>query len=203
MHFSIFNELNYFLILWNFLIHTFTVSLSFIVDSNFQVLSHPSPLDVFPSSHSSFPITSPSPQISVQVVEGFPAPFVHKNPSSVPQIAFHPSLSIRFPSSHPSVPTSTPSPQTGVQVDAGVPPPIIQANPGSVCQLAAHPSPLTLLPSSQNSPKFKSPFPQLVEYQSVDPSAWLVVPGGQEGQLIALNKLEDVPIGQRVQLSDP
>ena len=70
--------------------------------STIQLLEHPSPLIVFPSSQlvSVSTITIPSPQISPQMSFEVGDPPKHWRPDSTLHILEHPSLSLRFPSSH-------------------------------------------------------------------------------------------------------
>ena len=86
--------------------------------STWQVLFHPSPLIVFPSSQLvsvSF-ITIPSPQISshISLVVGLPP--IHLKPSSIVQVLLHPSPLFKLLSSHFSADSFLPSPQTGNQM---------------------------------------------------------------------------------------
>ena len=67
-----------------------------------QSLFHLSISSVSPSSQNSFPTLSPSPQISVHVVNVIAVLFVQLNPASIVQVAEHPSPGSMLLSSHPS-----------------------------------------------------------------------------------------------------
>ena len=98
-----------------------------------QSFSHPSPATLLPSSHSSPPLTTPSPQqVHLAAAPGVRQEVQTVLPMSVP--------------SQVSLPWLTrSSPQTGVTV-----------------QSFSHPSPATLLPSSHSSPPLTEPSPQQV-----------------------------------------
>ena len=65
-----------------------------------QVASHPSPILVPPSSHSSADTVRLSPHVGVQTLGAVPAGFVHSQPVSILHEASHPSPGASFPSSH-------------------------------------------------------------------------------------------------------
>lgn len=72
-----------------------------------QELSHPSPFEVFPSSHCSLPTAMPSPHTAPHTL-GDPK---HDHPTSTLHVALHPSPALRLPSSQLSAPDTVPSPQ--------------------------------------------------------------------------------------------
>jgi hypothetical protein len=82
-----------------------------------QVLLHPSPLMVLPSSQASSDAFTPSPQGDVHVSGVAGVPPTHSKPHSTVQVAEHPSLDTELPSSHASEPALLPSPQTVLHVD--------------------------------------------------------------------------------------
>ena len=84
---------------------------SFSSSSFFHELSHPSPSKVLPSSHSSFPITIPSPHVGDQTDWGVPAWVSQEYPVSIVQLDVHPSPLMLLPSSHPSSDPRVPVPQ--------------------------------------------------------------------------------------------
>ena len=116
-----------------------------------QSLVHPSPSIELLSSHSSVPLTMPSPQISVQVSFPVKDPPSHMNPGSFMQLLEHPSPFCVFPSSHSSDMDLISFPQTSSQVSTDVVEPPFQAYPGSISQLIEHPSPAMRFPSSHSS----------------------------------------------------
>src|SRR5262249_6266924 len=123
-----------------------------------------SPSSRLPSSHSSLPITIPSPQILAQTepLQSY----------SSPQLSEHPSPGMTLRSSQASVPSISPSPQTVAVHTLGEPP---QENPGSRWQCESQPSPLTLSPSSHCSPSSTLPLAQ--------PSGWKqAAPGTGQSQ---------------------
>jgi len=75
-----------------------------------QVLLHPSPSTVFPSSHSLTPKFFQSPQSSSHVSLLVDVPPEHVNPLSIVHKELHPSPLIVFPSSHPDKDKRFPSP---------------------------------------------------------------------------------------------
>jgi hypothetical protein len=79
--------------------------------SIWHVDEQPSPLIVLPSSHCSFPVTTPSPHKGAHGLAGTRQ--IH--PGSVMQVDEQPSPLVVLPSSHSSVPSSTPLPQTLVR----------------------------------------------------------------------------------------
>lgn len=76
----------------------------------------PSPLAMFPSSHSVSPPFFPSPQIGVQTSGEEGVPSRHYHPSSTVQVAEQPSPLTVLPSSQAYFPKSNPSPQISLQV---------------------------------------------------------------------------------------
>src|SRR3989338_6259744 len=83
--------------------------------SRLQLAEHPSPLTVFPSSHSSLPTENQSPQIVLQTLMSLvqTLPPAHVHPFSTTQSGEHPSPLTVFPSSHCASYLIIPSPQTG------------------------------------------------------------------------------------------
>ena len=86
-----------------------------------QLVLHPSPLMLLPSSQSSFVALRPSPHVDRHTsgADSFEAradvlPQLHLNPHSTVHVDEHPSPSVTPLSSHSSFPTRTPSPHTGV-----------------------------------------------------------------------------------------
>lgn len=67
-------------------------------------LEHPSPLKVFPSSHSSVPRRKPSPHIALHVSYDDDVPPLHVYPNSSEQVEEHPSPLAVLPSSQSRVP---------------------------------------------------------------------------------------------------
>src|SRR3989344_5824768 len=82
--------------------------------SRLQLAEHPSPLTVFPSSHSSLPTENQSPQIVLQTLMSLvqTLPPAHVHPFSTTQSGEHPSPLTVFPSSQYSKLSIKPSPQT-------------------------------------------------------------------------------------------
>ncbi len=85
----------------------------------------PSPGTVLPSSHSSAPLSTPSPQKATRL-HGMPA-MGHIQPSSTPQAAEQPSLAVLLPSSHCSPALTAPSPQRAVTTFVQGWPGVVQA----------------------------------------------------------------------------
>src|SRR5690606_33292418 len=111
--------------------------------SSSQVEEQPSPSTWLPSSHSSLPVSSPSPQNTLTTGLG-PTLTV----GSFWQVALQLSPLTVLPSSQPSPPSRSPLPHTASMQAC---PRVGQAAPGSSRQPALQPSPLTVLPSSQVS----------------------------------------------------
>ena len=86
--------------------------------STFQLLSHPSPLILLPSSQPVELVRNPLPQMSLHDDCGLVRRFVvHVKPDSSEQVKLQPSPEITFPSSHCSNAAEiTPSPHTVLQV---------------------------------------------------------------------------------------
>lgn len=119
--------------------HSYHVSYS-------QVELHPSLLNKFPSSHSFFSKSLPSPHISMHVSFFVRLPPLQVKPVSILQVELQPSQSIRFPSSQPIAELRLPSPHVSVQTEGEV---FVQEYPSSTIQSELHPSPFTVFPSSQ------------------------------------------------------
>lgn len=110
----------------------------------------PSPEEVFPSSHCSEVVITPSPHCSLHVSTEEEEPPEQCHPGTSPvQLALHPDVPSVSPSSQLSPKTLRPSPQSGVQLVEF--PLLIQVNPVSNCQLDDQPSPEEVLPSSHCS----------------------------------------------------
>lgn len=104
-----------------------------------------SSLSLLPSSHSSSPLTIPSPQTVEHDVGSKPS---HAHPSSIRQIK-QPSPVSPFSSSHSSkLETIKPSPHMGSQVVFVA----LQSQPVSTSQFESQPSRLLVFPSSHSSP---------------------------------------------------
>ena len=118
-----------------------------------QVMLHPSPLFVLPSSHDVLrePYFFPSPQISIQTSFVAVVPPEHVQPVSIAHVELQPSPFTRLPSSQYVLMELNrfPSPQTSVQWSAIVDEPPVQVQPDSMLQVELHPSLLAVLPSSQ------------------------------------------------------
>lgn len=115
-----------------------------------------------PSSQTSVPTLSPSPQIGIHV-EGLTESQIH--PFSTTHEELHPSKSTKFPSSQGSVPKTRPSPHSGTQFHGVVDDPPVQIHPVTgIEQSPSHLSAEEISPSSQNSPIIFLPSPQIGEH---------------------------------------
>jgi hypothetical protein len=123
-------------------------------DSRRQMEEHPSPLERFPSSHSSVPVLAPSPHLALQML-GFPE---QDQPCSTRHRSEQPSNGLLLESSHCSVPAGMPSPQV-VEQRLGTPE---HCQPASTVQML-HPSNETALASSHCSRGTVMPSPQATE----------------------------------------
>ena len=96
-------------------------------------------------------MTSPSPHISVQLLEVVLLPRVHSQLVSTAQVESQPSPSLVLPSSqYPVIGVMTnPSPQRSIQVLTVVVDPPGHVYLSSTAQVESHPSPSSVLPSSQ------------------------------------------------------
>jgi hypothetical protein len=123
--------------------------------SRSQALEQPSPLLLFPSSHSSSAARRASPQNEAQT-DGTAEQL---NPHSIVHDDEQPSLSAALPSSHVSRPISRPSPHMGEQRLSAHESPA-HAKPGSTEHELEQPSPSTVLPSSHSSMSSLAESPQ-------------------------------------------
>ena len=121
--------------------------------STAQAASHPSPVDIPPSSQ--YPavgfMTSPSPQTSLHTEAVEESPSVQEYPVSTAQVEEHPSLSAVLESSqYPAIGAiENPSPHTSVQILAVEVSPKVHSQFASTAHEASHPSLAVVPPSSQ------------------------------------------------------
>lgn len=140
-------------------------------DSTMQLLDHPSPLIVFPSSHPAEEYRLPSPHKSSHSVAGILEATVEQlKPDSSLHILDHPSFDTEFPSSHSSTGVlRMPSPQITVHELGVVGLPFLQLQPVSTFQVEEQPSPFAVFPSSH--------FVEIEEYSLPSPHVSLHVSG--------------------------